>query len=104
MSYTNCPDWCNGECNGAEHATMRETPAAKQDAVSHPAHYTTRFQGAEVIQITRHLNFKRGNIVKYVTRAGFKEGEEELTALKKALWYLNDEIARVENGAKKPEK
>jgi Protein of unknwon function (DUF3310) len=63
------------------------------DSVNSPDHYN-RF-GVEVIQITEHLNFCRGNIVKYVARAEFKGNE--LEDLKKARWYLDREIARLEN-------
>ena len=40
------------------------------------------------------LNFNLGNVIKYVSRAGHKDGEETLTALKKAQWYLEREINR----------
>ena len=40
------------------------------------------------------LNFNRGNIVKYVVRAGKKQGEDAVTALLKAQWYLGREIIR----------
>ena len=40
------------------------------------------------------LNFNRGNIVKYVARAGRKQGEDAVTALLKAQWYLGREIIR----------
>lgn len=59
-----------------------------------PSHYK-RFPGVEVIQITRHLDFDSGNAVKYICRAGFKDGQDELVDLEKALWYLNDRIAEV---------
>lgn len=59
-----------------------------------PSHYK-RFPGVEVIQITRHLDFDSGNAVKYICRAGFKDGQDELVDLEKALWYLNDRIADV---------
>ena len=38
----------------------------------------------------------RRNAVKYIWRAGLKEGADELTDLKKAAWYVNREIARRE--------
>jgi hypothetical protein len=38
------------------------------------------------------LNFNRGNIIKYVSRAGKKEAESELKDLEKALYYLEREI------------
>ena len=35
----------------------------------------------------RYLGFLQGNVIKYVTRAGFKNNE--LEDLEKAEWYLN---------------
>lgn len=65
------------------------------DAVNHPSHYTQ--YPVEVIELTRHMSFCRGNAVKYVARAGFKGGkEQELEDMKKARWYINDDIARLE--------
>ncbi len=64
------------------------------DPVNRPSHYT-RFP-VEVIDITEHLSFNLGNVVKYVARAGHKEGSDELTDLRKGLWYLQREIARLE--------
>ena len=40
------------------------------------------------------LNFSRGNAVKYIARAGHKN--DELEDLKKAAWYINREIERLE--------
>lgn len=62
------------------------------DAVNHPQHYT-QFK-VEVIDITENLSFCAGNVVKYVCRAKFKGNE--LQDLKKAQWYLNREIERLE--------
>ncbi len=64
------------------------------DNVNHPEHYT-RFKSVEVIDITEQLNFNRGNVVKYVTRAGAKAGSDEKEDLRKAEWYLQREIARL---------
>lgn len=70
------------------------------DEVEHPQHYMHP-SGIEVIQITRHETFLRGNILKYVLRAPYKGSE--LTDLLKAKQYLEWEIERVmkevENGA-----
>ena len=41
------------------------------------------------------LNFNRGNIVKYVCRAGKKD--DEIQDLKKALHYLKRELKHLEN-------
>jgi hypothetical protein len=60
-----------------------------------PAHYT-RFPGIEVIQLTEHLNYCRGNAVKYIARAGEKDPTKELEDLRKAAWYINREVSRLQ--------
>jgi hypothetical protein len=64
------------------------------DLVNHPPHYTTHPSGVECITITRHMNFNKGNAMKYIWRAGDKGNEIE--DLRKAAWYIADEIARLE--------
>lgn len=63
------------------------------DPVNRPAHYTGHPSGVECIQITEHMNFCRGNAVKYIWRAG--EKGNEVQDLEKAIWYLQREIARI---------
>lgn len=66
----------------------------KNDNVNSPSHY--QFPGGvEVIQITKHLNFCRGNAVKYLARAGRKDIADELEDLKKAAFYVQCEIDRI---------
>ena len=65
------------------------------DEVNHPAHYTA-YEGLEVIQLTEQMNFNRGNAVKYIARAGLKSYDTEIQDLKKALWYIQREINRME--------
>ena len=62
--------------------------------INHPDYYNSG--GIEVADfIDAHgLNFNLGNIVKYIARAGKKDGEDILTALMKAQWYLSREIIR----------
>ena len=67
----------------------------KHDEVDHPAHYTA-YEGLEVIQLTEQMNFNRGNAVKYIARAGLKSYDTEILDLKKALWYIQREINRME--------
>ena len=67
--------------------------SAASDAVEHPSHYTGHPSGVECIQITEHMNFCRGNAVKYIWRAG--EKGDEVEDLKKARWYIDREIARL---------
>lgn len=67
------------------------------DSVSHPAHYAEGWSnGAEVIDLTEHLSFCAGNVVKYVCRAGRKDPDKYVEDLEKARWYLDREIERVE--------
>ncbi|WP_328377022.1 DUF3310 domain-containing protein [Streptomyces sp. NBC_00440] len=66
-----------------------------EDAVNNPSHYTWLPNGVEVIDITEHLNFNLGCVVKYVLRASHKH-DEPLTDLRKAAWYINREIGRLE--------
>lgn len=54
-------------------------------------HYKAKVQPIDLIE-AQNLNFNRGCIIKYVSRAGKKEGESELKDLEKALFYLQREI------------
>lgn len=70
--------------------------AMSSDNVSHPSHYADGWSnGAEVIDLTEHLSFCAGNVVKYVCRAGRKDPDKHVEDLEKARWYLDREIARV---------
>lgn len=79
--------------------TIKETPNLTppeykdkdNDPVNHPAHYTAHPSGIECIQITRHMTFNLGNAFKHIWRAGLKSPDKKKD-LKKAIWYLNDEI------------
>ena len=64
--------------------------------VNHPPHYTSHPSGIETIQITEHMNFCLGNAIKYILRADLKGKKVE--DLEKAVWYINREIARMQNG------
>lgn len=66
------------------------------DNVSHPPHYSEGWSNnAEVIDLTEHLSFCSGNVVKYVCRAGRKDPDKHVEDLEKARWYLDREIERV---------
>ena len=70
-----------------------------------PDHY--KAGSMDVIAFCHHheISFCRGNIIKYVTRAGKKKSDnpqKELEDLKKAKVYLDREIERLES--KEPEK
>lgn len=72
---------------------QRPVIAQAVDVVNHPAHYN-RFP-VEVINITEQLDFNRGNAVKYLARAGYKDGVDELEDLSKAAWYVNRAIEKL---------
>lgn len=63
--------------------------------VDRPPHYTSDPSGVECIQITRHRNFNIGNAIKYLWRAGLKDQSTTVEDLRKAVWYINDEIERL---------
>jgi len=67
------------------------------DLVNHPGHYQTE-NGLEAIDVIESfdLNFHLGNAVKYILRAGKKDSY--IQDLEKAVWYLEREIERVNNG------
>jgi len=72
------------------------TTLQTSDMVNNPAHYNSHPSGVECIAITKHMNFCLGNALKYIWRAGLKNDKVE--DLKKAIWYLQTEIERIENG------
>ena len=61
------------------------------DLVNHPAHY--KAGGIETIDFieAKDLNYRLGNVVKYVSRAG-KKASDPIQDLEKAAWYLQREI------------
>jgi len=74
-----------------------EAPATEptgHDPVNHPQHYTSHPSGVECITITQHMNFCRGNAVKYIWRAG--EKSDEVEDLRKARFYIDKESERLE--------
>ena len=82
----------------------RKDKEQKTDNVNHPQHYTwlKELCGIEVIDITRHMNFNLGQVLKYILRLGHKEDnnftyyEKILSDLHKAEYYLTNEIDRID--------
>jgi hypothetical protein len=62
----------------------------EEDMVNNPPHYKSG--GIDTIDFieSKGLNYRLGNVVKYITRADHKGNRME--DLKKALWYLQREI------------
>lgn len=67
------------------------------EEIDHPPHYNDHPSGVECITVVEHMTFNVGNAVKYLWRAG-KKNPDALTDLKKARWYIDRELARVERG------
>ena len=87
----------------------RKDKEQKNDNVNHPQHYTwlKELCGIEVIDITRHMNFNLGQVLKYILRLGHKEDnnftyyEKILSDLHKAEYYLKKEIIKIDKLCKK---
>lgn len=86
-----------GETQAKEVVTDETQPKPSCDAVSHPSHYTSHPSGVECITITKHMNFCRGNAVKYLWRAGQKGDsiEKEIEDIAKAEEYCRIEKERL---------
>ncbi len=71
----------------------------KKESVNHPDHYGGADNVYEAIKVIDawSLGFALGNTVKYISRAGKKDQSKELEDLKKALWYLQHHINKLEN-------
>lgn len=66
------------------------------DTIDHPTHYNVgRIEVIDAIEAWGWGDgFNRGNAIKYIARAGHKGSEIE--DLKKAAWYIQREIERLE--------
>ena len=63
-----------------------------KEMVNHPSHYNVGIETIDYIE-SWEMNFNIGNVIKYITRAGFKENQ--LEDLEKAKWYLEREMQRL---------
>jgi hypothetical protein len=82
------------------HIRKRIVSERRKEKVNHPAHYGGADNPYEAIKVIEawELGFCLGNTVKYISRAGKKGSKVE--DLKKAHWYLNREILRLESRKK----
>jgi len=69
----------------------------KKESVNHPSHYGGDVT-YEVIKVINAwgLNFNVGNAIKYLARAGKKNPDKTIEDLKKAQFYIADEIKQLE--------
>lgn len=70
---------------------------SENNIIERPYHYCEgrKYEPKDVIR-DWELNFNLGNVVKYVSRNGRKDGESALKDLKKARQYLDFEIKALE--------
>lgn len=75
-----------------------------QKQVDHPAHYGGADNPFEPIKIINHydLGFHLGNVIKYVLRSGKKAENPSVLDLKKARFYLEQEILKQESNVDAP--
>lgn len=86
----------NEDCEKKIKNVKVEDDENNNDPVNHPSHYTSgKIEVMDFIE-DKKLNFARGNVIKYVSRAGKKDKDKELEDLRKSSWYLNREIQRLE--------
>ena len=69
------------------------------DNINHPKHYEDAGYLVQPIDVCQELPFCLGNAVKYLCRAGNKEGCPELEDLKKARWYLDRHVSIPDQGS-----
>ena len=69
-------------------------PITKNDTINNPSHYTNGKE--EVIEIIdkslsdqEYVGYLKGNILKYLLRAGKKKGTAATEDMGKATWYIN---------------
>ena len=79
-----------------KHVDLQKVSEKVCDNVNHPSHYTSG--QIEVIDFIedQHLGFHLGNAVKYISRAGRKNPDKTVEDLRKAVWYINRQIERLE--------
>lgn len=81
--------------------TTGETSMVKKefvnDPINSPSHYADG-RKYEPIHVIRdwNLNFSLGNAVKYISRAGRKDPTKTIEDLKKAIFYIQNEISALE--------
>lgn len=66
-----------------------------EDIVNHPKHYEACGRdGYQPIDLIEHYPFALGSAMKYLFRAGKKEGNSTELDLRKARWYLRRAVGR----------
>lgn len=68
------------------------------EKVNHPDHYNQL--DVECIDVVEHFSFNLGSAMKYIWRAGLKQGEPADQDLNKAAWYIQRELERLDKRSK----
>ena len=68
----------------------------RKEMINHPQHYNKGIEAIDIIE-SWDLNFSLGNAIKYILRAPHKSNQIE--DLKKAKWYVEREIERLEKNS-----
>ena len=81
-----------------KHVDLQSVSEKVCDNVNRPDHYN--HGKIEVIDFIedKELGFNLGNAVKYISRAGRKDANNTIEDLRKAVWYINRQIQRLERG------
>lgn len=97
-SGSNC-EVCN--CFSKDKCTCEKTEREKQDydIVEKPYHYNVGIEVDKFID-SWGMNYRQGNIIKYVTRYPYKDPTKKVQDLKKAKWYLERLIEKEEEKEK----
>ncbi len=68
-----------------------------------PSYYIEHPSGVECIQITEHMCFNVGTAIAYLWRAGLKPDNPAIADLKKAKFFIEREIQRLQTEEMKGE-
>lgn len=94
---------CGARPNEIHASNCPAVSFGEPEMVDHPAHYGGGDNPYEVIKVIRawaaqnpNIGFALGSALKYIGRAGMKEPDKLVEDLKKAVWYIEDEIKALE--------
>jgi hypothetical protein len=92
------PDPWEGSCEKPSCTRSEETQPTKSSSTkTNPEHYRRGSIEPWDFVAAQGLDFFLGNAVKYITRAGHKEGESAEDDLRKAIVYLEKKLTTITN-------
>lgn len=102
VQATDCPEADATQRAMMAGALLGQRGVAMGERVNHPLHYggDTTYEVIKVLEAWGlDKDFCLGNTVKYIARAGKKDDAKVVEDLKKARWYLDRRIQKLEEGA-----